>query len=302
MMSSNTYHISVLLHECIEALNILPNENYVDVTFGGGGHSKVILENLQHGKLIAFDQDDDAKANLPNHPNLIFANHNFRYLKRFLTYHNALPVSGILADLGISSYQIDTGEKGFSVRFDGPLDMRMNADAAKTAADILHTYSEQDLVAMFSAYGELRNSKTLALAIVNARKTGVRFETTQALIALLNQFAMGNPNKYYAQVFQALRIEVNDEMNALKEMLQQSMEVLKPGGRLVVITFHSLEDRIVKNFLKSGNFSGEKIQDEFGKIYKPFRLVNKKPIEASKEELKINKRSRSAKLRVAERI
>ncbi len=287
-----------MLDECIEALNIDANGTYVDVTFGGGGHSSEILKLLDKGKLIAFDQDNDALENIPKSDNLIFVNHNFRYLKRFLKYHNQIPVNGILADLGISSYQIDEGTKGFSIRFDGPLDMRMNQDMDLTAADILNNYSEEKLIYMFSTYGEVRNTKQLAREIISARKTGMKFITTKNFISFLDAFVIGKRNRYLAQVFQALRIEVNDEMNALKEMLEQSLEVLDKGGRLAIMTFHSLEDRIVKNFLKAGNFEGKLEVDMYGKSSSPFKLMNRKPIEASKQELEVNNRSRSAKLRV----
>lgn len=302
-MGEQGYHVSVLLQECIDALNIEPQGKYVDVTFGGGGHSKEILKRLSDGQLYVFDQDEDAIANIPDNPQLTFIGHNFRFLKRFLAYYKALPVNGILADLGISSYQIDAGSKGFSTRFEGPMDMRMNQASDRQASDVLMESNEEELVRIFSEYGEVRNSKTLARAIVEARQGGTRFESTKAFTAFLNRYAMGgNPNKYYAQVFQALRIEVNDEMNALKEMLMQSYEVLDKGGRLAVITFHSLEDRLVKNFMKTGNFEGVRISDEFGQSKKYFKLINKKPIEASPEELKVNSRSRSAKLRIAEKV
>lgn len=302
-MEKPVYHISVLLKECIDALNIVPDASYVDVTFGGGGHSREILRHLDGGKLYVFDQDEDAIANIPDNDQLVFVGHNFRFLKRFLSYHDAIPVQGVLADLGISSYQIDEGTKGFSTRFDGPMDMRMNQEAPLKASDILHDYSEEALVEVFSNYGEIRNSKTLAAAIVGARESGVRFESTKGFTSFLDAMVMGgNPNKYYAQVFQALRIEVNDEMNALKEMLLQSYEVLDKGGVLAVITFHSLEDRIVKNFMKSGNFEGERITDEFGRSKSYFKLLSKKPVEATKEELKMNPRSRSAKLRIAQKV
>lgn len=290
-----------MLQECIDALSIKANGTYVDVTFGGGGHSKEILKKLNDGKLIAFDQDDDALNNIPKSDNLIFVNHNFRFLKRFLKYHNQTPVDGILADLGISSYQIDEGSKGFSIRFEGPLDMRMNQSQELTAAIILNTYTEENLVYIFSTYGEVRNSKQLAREIVKARINGMKFNNTKGFISFLDSYVIAKRNRYLAQVFQALRIEVNDEMNALKEMLQQAKDVLKVGGRLVILTFHSLEDRIVKTFLKSGNFTGKLEVDLFGRVETPFKLYNKKPIEASKEELKINNRSRSAKLRVAEK-
>lgn len=302
-METQNYHISVLLQECIAALSIKPNGKYVDVTYGGGGHSKEILKKLDKGTLYAFDQDIDATENIVDNSNLVFVGHNFRFLKRFLKYHNAIPVNGILADLGISSFQIDEGEKGFSTRFDGPLDMRMNQEATLTAKAILEQYSQDELVRIFSEYGEVRNAKTLARNIVDARSRGVKFETTTSFVAFLESLVMGgNPNRYYAQVFQALRIEVNDEMEALKEMLQQAYEVLGEGGILAVITFHSLEDRLVKNFMKTGNFEGERITNEFGQSKKYFKVLSKKPIEASKEELKQNARSRSAKLRVAQKI
>lgn len=302
-MNEQGYHVSVLLQECIDALNIDSSGKYVDVTFGGGGHSNEILKKLDKGQLFVFDQDEDAIVNIPDNEQLTFIGHNFRFLKRFLSYHQAVPVNGILADLGISSYQIDAGSKGFSTRFEGPMDMRMNQESDLKASDILHEYSEGDLLRVFSEYGEIRNSKTLAAAIVDARQSGIRFESTKAFTAFIDRYTMGgNPNKYYAQVFQALRIEVNDEMNALKEMLMQSYEVLDKGGRLAVITFHSLEDRLVKNFMKTGNFEGVRVSDEFGRSKRFFKLINKKPIEASKEELKVNSRSRSAKLRVAEKV
>ncbi|MCB9257152.1 MAG: 16S rRNA (cytosine(1402)-N(4))-methyltransferase RsmH [Chitinophagales bacterium] len=302
-MEKPVYHISVLLQECIDALQIMPDGNYVDLTFGGGGHSSEILKRLDTGKLFAFDQDEDAYNNVPENDRLVFVPHNFRFLKRFLQYHDAIPVQGILADLGISSYQIDAGHKGFSTRFEGPMDMRMNQEASLKASDILHDYSEEALVQVFSQYGEVRNSKTLAAAIVSARNSGLRFENTSAFISFLEPLKMGaNPQKYYAQVFQALRIEVNDELNALKEMLMQSCEVLEEGGILAVITFHSLEDRLVKNFLKTGSFDATPETDEFGRRKKSFSLLHKKPIEASAKELKLNPRSRSAKLRVAQKL
>lgn len=302
-MGNHNYHISVMLNECIAALQLKPNGVYVDATFGGGGHSSEILKNIPNGKLIAFDQDDDAKANLPNNENLIFVNHNFRFLYRFLKYHQVIPVDGILADLGISSFQIDAAHKGFSTRFEGPLDMRMNQEGDLTAADILQQYSYDELLRILSEYGEVRNAKTLANALIQAKEKGMRFETTAALRAFLDKYSMGgNPNKYYAQVFQALRIEVNDELNALKEMLEQSYRVLKKGGILAIISFHSLEDRIVKNFMKTGNVDGKRVTDEFGVSQKYFKVLTKKPIEATAEEQKLNPRSRSAKLRIAQKI
>jgi 16S rRNA (cytosine1402-N4)-methyltransferase len=298
----STYHRPVLLQQCIEALNISPNASYVDVTFGGGGHSREILKHLDKGRLYAFDQDDDALRNIPEDDHLVFVNHNFRFLKRFLQYHGAVPVDGILADLGISSYQIDTAEKGFSIRFSGPLDMRMNTQAGITAQDVLMNYDEAELFRVFAEYGEVRNSRTLAAELVEARNRGMQFSTTDGLAFFLKTLAIGNENKYLAQVFQALRIEVNDEMGALKEMLQQSYEVLRPGGRLVVLTYHSLEDRLVKNFIKAGNFEGVEEKDEYGVSKKYFKSVNKKPVEADCKEVKENPRARSAKLRIAEKV
>lgn len=300
--SETHYHTSVLLHESIEGLNIQPAGIYVDATFGGGGHSKEILKQLnQEGKLLGFDQDEDAERNSLNDERFTLVKANFRDLKRFLRLHNALPVDGILADLGVSSWQFDTAERGFSYRFDGPLDMRMNKQGDKTAADVLNEKSADDLQKMFSTYGELRNAKTFAGAIVEARAQK-EFETIADLLSVCEVNKIGEKHKYLAQVFQSLRIEVNDELGALKNLLEQSAEVLKPGGRLAVITFHSLEDRLVKNYMKHGNFDDEPVKDFFGNIELKFKLITKKPIEASDKEHKENSRSRSAKLRVAEKI
>lgn len=301
---SANYHIPVLFHESIETLNVKPNGTYVDCTFGGGGHSKGILEKLdENGKLIAFDQDADAQQNLPNDERIIFVPHNFRYLQRFLRLHNVLPVDGVLADLGVSSHQFDEAERGFSTRFNGPLDMRMDKRQPRTAQDILLSYTEHQLHKLFEQYGEVSNSKTLAKYIVQNRST-TSLQTIDAFKAMIAPVVKGNPNKYLAQVFQALRIEVNEEMEALKEMLQQIPDVLKPGGRVAVITFHSIEDRLVKNFFKNETF--EEVQDENPFINtvkeKKLKIITKKPIEAAAEETKRNPRSRSAKLRVAERV
>lgn len=296
------YHTSVLLHECIEALNIKPDGIYVDATFGGGGHSKEILKQLgEHGRLIAFDQDEDARRNALNDERFTLVQANFVELKRFLRLHDALPVDGILADLGVSSWQFDTAERGFSYRFDGPLDMRMNRQAEKTAADLMNDMSADDLQQMFSLYGEVRNAKTLAVAIVEARSRK-EFETIADLMSVCEANRIGERHKYLAQVFQAIRIKVNDELGALKSLLEQSAEVLGEGGRLAVITFHSLEDRLVKNFMKHGNFEDEPVKDFFGNYEKKFKLITKKPIEAGEQEQRENSRSRSAKLRVAEKI
>jgi 16S rRNA (cytosine1402-N4)-methyltransferase len=301
---SSEYHIPVLYKESLEALNIKPGGTYVDCTFGGGGHSKGILQQLNaNGKLIAFDQDADAQQNLPPDERVVFVPHNFRHLQRFLRLHNVLSVDGVLADLGVSSHQFDEGERGFSTRFDGPLDMRMDQRQPKTARDILLSYTEQQLHKLFEQYGEVSNSKTLAKHIVQNRASA-SLQTIDSLKVLLQPVVKGNPNKYLAQVFQALRIEVNDEMGALKEMLQQLPEVLNSGGRAAIITFHSIEDRLVKNFFKNESF--EEVVDENPFINtvreKKLKVITKKPIEASVEETKRNPRSRSAKLRIAERL
>jgi len=275
----------------------------VDCTFGGGGHSRSILQGLnEKGRLIAFDQDEDAKENIPNDDRVLFVANNFRYLQRFLRLNGIDEVDGILADLGVSSHQFDEAERGFSIRFDASLDMRMDQRQTKTAADILNNYSEHELHKLFEQYGEVTNSKTLAKTIVEARRT-TQIKTIENLKNVLSPIVKGNPNKYLAQVFQALRIEVNDEMGALKEMLEQSPSVLKRGGRIAVITFHSIEDRIVKTFFRDNTFEAPE-ENPFAtteriKVLKP---VNKKPIVATKEEIKKNSRSRSAKLRVAEKI
>lgn len=296
------YHTPVLLHECIDGLAIKTNGRYVDVTFGGGGHSSEILKSLgKNGQLFAFDQDEDALKNALSDERLTLIHSNFREMKRFLRLHNGIPVNGILADLGVSSWQFDTAERGFSYRFEGPLDMRMNPTGGKTAADVLNEYDAESLQQMFSTYGEVRNSKTLANAIVETRRQK-RFETIADLKALAQLNRMGEEHKYLAQVFQAIRIEVNDELGALKDFLTQSAEVLDKGGRLVVITFHSLEDRLVKNFMKHGTFDDEPVKDFFGKYELKFKLINKKPITAGEAELKQNTRSRSAKLRIAEKV
>lgn len=301
--SGSGYHVPVLFHECLEALNIKPNGVYVDCTFGGGGHSRGILEKLnEHGTLIAFDQDADAQQNLPNDKRVVFVPQNFRHLQRFLRLHKFPKVDGVLADLGVSSHQFDEGERGFSTRFEGPLDMRMDRRTQLTAAQILVTYSEPQLHKLFEQYGEVTNSKTLAKHIVQHRKQA-SLKTINEFRALLQPVVKGNPNKYLAQVFQALRIEVNDEMGALKEMLEQIPQVLNHGGRAAIITFHSIEDRIVKNFLKQGSFE-EVPENPFIQQEKEvlLKVISKKPITASDEELKRNPRSRSAKLRIAERL
>lgn len=298
-----SYHVPVLLNAVVDNLNIQPDGTYVDCTFGGGGHSRAILQRLnQHGKLIAFDQDEDAKRNIPEDDRVLFIPNNFRYLQRFLRLNGVVEADGILADLGVSSHQFDKAERGFSIRFEASLDMRMDQRQIKTAADVLNEYSEQQLHKLFEQYGEVTNSKTLAKTIVEARRTAT-LKTIENLKNVLSPIVKGNPNKYLAQVFQALRIEVNDEMGALKEMLEQVPSVLKQGGRVTVITFHSIEDRIVKTFFKDNTFNAPDenpfATTERVKVLKP---VNKKPIVATNEEIKKNPRARSAKLRVAEKI
>ena len=299
----DVYHIPVLLHEVLEHLAIKPDGVYVDCTFGGGGHSRAILEKLDEGgKLVAFDQDDDARANVPNDPRVLFVPHNFRYVSRFLQLHGIKGVDGLLADLGVSSHQFDVAERGFSTRFDAALDMRMDQRQQKTAAHVLQTLSEPQLHKLFEQYGEVTNAKTLARTIVEARQTAP-LQTIDAFKAAIQGIVKGNPAKYYAQVFQALRIEVNDEMGALKELLEQLPQVLKVGGRAAIITFHSIEDRLVKVFFKRGTFEeAEENPFEMKRFENPFKAINKKPIEAGAEEARRNPRSRSARLRVAERI
>jgi 16S rRNA (cytosine1402-N4)-methyltransferase len=298
--SISNYHIPVLLNETLEALDIKADGVYVDCTFGGGGHSKAILERLDvHGKLIVFDQDEDARKNVPNDDRIVFVPQNFRHLQKFLRLQKAIPVDGILADLGVSSHQFDEADRGFSIRFDAALDMRMDNRQTLTAADILNSYSETELHKLFEKYGEVTNAKTLARTIVDHRLIAP-FKTILAFKQALQGIVKGNPNKYFAQVFQALRIQVNDEMKALEEMLEQTASVLKPGGRLAIISFHSLEDRIVKNYMKFGANVEPEADDVFGtRPDAVFKIISKKPITASGAELKKNPRSRSAKLRVA---
>ena len=296
------YHIPALLNESIDGLDIRPSGLYVDVTFGGGGHSREILRRLnQDGRLVAFDQDEDAIRNAIDDPRFIFVRSNFRFLKNFLRYHGIEEVDGILADLGVSSHHFDDAGRGFSFRFAGDLDMRMNRDAQKSAADILNEYPEEKIREVFAKYGELKNAHRIAASVVAYRQTR-RFSTTDDLLAVLEPFAFKDrEKKILAQAFQALRIEVNGEMEALTEMLSQALEVLKPGGRLSVISYHSLEDRLVKNFFKTGNFAGEIIKDFYGNWQTPFELVNRKVIVPVMEEQEENPRSRSAKLRIAEK-
>ncbi len=299
------YHNPVLLEECLDGLDIQPEGVYVDVTFGGGGHSKAILARLgEKGRLFAFDQDPDARANAEaiNDKRLTFVDANFRYLQKYLRLHGVKQVDGILGDLGVSSHQFDTPERGFSTRFEASLDMRMNPRTGTAARDVLETYSIEQLHRILGMYGELQNAKTAAQAIVAARANRP-IDTVSDLKAALQRYApRGKENKYFAQVFQALRIEVNDEMGALQEFLTQSADVLRSQGRLVVMSYHSLEDRLVKNFIAKGKFFGEVEKDFFGNDLKPLQSITRKPIEATPEEVAQNSRARSAKLRVAEKL
>ncbi len=296
------YHVPVMLREAIDGLDIKPEGIYVDCTFGGGGHSRAILERLtEKGKLIAFDQDEDAIRNLPEDPRLTFVPHNFRHIGRFLKLYKADKVDGILADLGVSSHQFDEAERGFSTRFDAPLDMRMDPRQPLTAAGVLQDLSEQELHKIFERYGEVTNAKTLARTITEYRQS-VPLKTIRQFKDALQSVVKGNPNKYFAQVFQALRIAVNDEFGALEEMLEQAPALLKPGGRISVITFHSLEDRIVKNFFRYGNMELPEADEVYGtRVDNPLLVINKKPILPSAEEIKRNPRARSAKLRIAQK-
>ncbi|HLP93906.1 MAG TPA: 16S rRNA (cytosine(1402)-N(4))-methyltransferase RsmH [Saprospiraceae bacterium] len=303
------YHETVLLYESIDLLGVTPGGTYVDATFGGGGHSRLILEKMGgKGRLFAFDQDEDAKRNteqpeFSGNQGFVFVPSNFRHLKRQLRAEGVRPgtVQGILADLGVSSYQLDTAERGFSYRFDAALDMRMNRQDGETAADLLNTRNAEELQRIFSELGEVRNAKTLAHAVVREREK-IPFRTTGDLVELCSKNLMGERMRYLSQVFQALRMEVNDELGALEDFLKDSLEMLAPEGRLAVITFHSLEDRMVKNFLKSGNVNGEINQDFYGNISRPWTLITKKPIEPGQKEIAQNTRARSSKLRVASKI
>ena len=301
-MSTPVYHIPVMLDPCIEGLAILPGGVYVDVTFGGGGHAKAILARLEGGQLFGFDQDSDALANAPQDPRFTFVQANFRDIKRYLRLHGIKQVDGILADLGISSHQIDAPERGFSTRFQGDLDMRMNQSAELSAKELLATADEGRLHKILGMYGEIKNAKTLAQSIV-AERSVKSFTTTEGFTAFLKRFApRGKEFKYYAQVFQALRIEVNDEMGALEELLLSAVELLKPEGRLVVMSYHSLEDRLVKSLMIKGKFQGEVEKDFYGNLLRPLEPVSRGAITASEEELALNPRARSAKLRIAKKV
>ena len=302
MADEQTYHIPVLLTQSVDGLNIHPEGTYVDVTFGGGGHSREILSRLgPNGRLLGFDQDEDAERNIVDDPRFTFVRSNFRYLRNFLRYYGISRVDGILADLGVSSHHFDDSERGFSFRFDGELDMRMNKRAGLTAADVVNTYSEERLADLFYLYGELKNSRKLAAAIVKARTTKEITTIGHFLDIVKPLFGKEREKKELAKVFQALRIEVNQEMEALKEMLNAATAVLRTGGRLSVITYHSLEDRMVKNMMKTGNTEGKVQKDFFGNVDAPFKLLNNKVVTPDADEIARNPRSRSAKLRVAER-
>ena len=298
----SNYHTPALLQECIQGLNIKPGGIYVDVTFGGGGHSKEILKNLLDGRLISFDQDEDARINILDDNKFLFIHSNFRYIKNYLRYYNIKKVDGVLADLGISSFHIDAESRGFSFKADAKLDMRMNKNMKKTAADLLTEYSEIDLINMFRLYGDIKNAGRLAKCIVAARKEKVISNIVEFVDIIKNETPKRFENKYLAKVFQAIRIELNDELGALKEFLHASGDIINENGRLVVMSYHSLEDRCVKNYIRSGNCQGEIEKDLYGNYERPFKQVNKKVIVPTEKEIKINPRSRSAKLRIAEKI
>ncbi|MBQ9561676.1 MAG: 16S rRNA (cytosine(1402)-N(4))-methyltransferase RsmH [Prevotella sp.] len=301
-MIIDSYHIPVLLHESVDGLDIKPEGVYVDVTFGGGGHSREILSRLtDRGHLYSFDQDADAEGNVKAQKGFTFVRSNFRYLKNWMRYYGVSQIDGLLADLGVSSHHFDDESRGFSFRFDAPLDMRMNKRAGMTAADVVNDYEEERLADVFYLYGEMKNSRRIASLLAKARQRR-RIESTQDLMDAVGIMAESRDKKELARLFQALRIEVNHEMEALKEMLQAATELLKPGGRLSVITYHSLEDRIVKNVMKTGNAEGKRQQDFYGRVETPYRLVTNKVIVPSQEEQERNPRSRSAKLRIAERV
>jgi len=300
---STDYHVPVLLKETIDGLHIQPDGVYVDCTFGGGGHSSAILAQLSDkGRLFAFDQDEDARQNLPEDSRVTFVPHNFRHLQRFLRFHQVTQVDGILADLGVSSHQFDEADRGFSTRFNADMDMRMDRRQGLTAFEIINSYTEQQLHKLFEQYGEVTNAKTLARTIVQRRAT-VSMKTIDGFKNAVREIVKGNPNKYFAQVFQALRMEVNDETGALKDMLQQSPKLLRAGGRIAIISFHSIEDRLVKNFFRRGTFDEPEENPFINNEPEPeLKVITRKPITAGEEELKQNPRSRSAKLRVAEKV
>ena len=295
------YHNPVMLDKCIEGLNIEPSGVYVDVTFGGGGHSRAILERLTTGHLYAFDQDEDAAQNAFNDERFTFIPQNFRYFKNFIQLYHGGKVDGIIADLGVSSHQFDTPEKGFSTRFDGPLDMRMSQMTPNDAATVVNTYDHEALTRILRLYGEMQQPHLVASDIIMARDTEPIETTAQLKAAVQNRLPRGKENKVLAQLFQALRIEVNQELDTLCAFLSQCPDVLKPGGRLVVMSYHSLEDRLVKNFMKTGNAEGKEDKDFFGNLQTPYTIITRKPIVPTDEEIENNSRARSAKLRIAER-
>jgi 16S rRNA (cytosine1402-N4)-methyltransferase len=296
------YHIPALLKESIDGLNIQPEGIYIDVTFGGGGHSMEILKRLTTGKLIAFDQDEDAASNIPSDKRFLFLNQNFRFLKNNLRFNNITSVDGLIADLGVSFHQFDEPERGFTFRQDAPLDMRMNKTGSVTAAFLLNSLDEEALAAIFFKYGELSNSRRIARQIATARIAKPLATVNDLIDAIGNQAPFRQEHKFYAKLFQALRIAVNHEIEYLQEMLEQSLSVLKTGGRLVVISYHSLEDRVVKNFMKTGNFEGEEKKDFYGNTETPFRIINKKGTTPDDREISNNNRARSARMRIAEKI
>lgn len=300
-MTNNEYHIPVLFHESLDALQIEADDIVIDVTYGGGGHSSEILNRLgEDGILLAFDQDDDALANKIDDERLLFANSNFRFMINFVRYYDVMGVDSILADLGVSSHQFDAGDRGFSIREEGGLDMRMNQNASLTAHQVVNHYPDKELYRVFNSYADLNNVHKVVQTILKARREKL-IETTKELVDLMRELVKGNKQtQFLAQVFQAIRIEVNDEMGSLMDFLEQSVQVLRPGGRLVVIAYHSIEDRLVKNFMRSGNFTGELNKDVFGRVLKPLNVVNKKPIIPTAEEIERNPRARSAKMRIAE--
>lgn len=296
------YHLPALLEESIAGLNLRPDGVYVDVTFGGGGHSRAILSHLTTGRLIAFDQDLDAAVNIINDERVTFLNQNFRYLKNNLRYLGYKEIDGLIADLGVSFHQFDEQERGFSFRSDAQLDMRMNRKSGIRASDLLRTYDEEQMAGVFYRYGELDNSRKIARAVVKARQTKPVLTVKDLSEAVESLVPFNQENKFYAKLFQSLRIEVNREMDALTEMLTQALQILKPGGRMVVITYHSLEDRLVKNFIRTGNFNGTAEKDFYGNLLVPFRAINRKVIVPSEAEVARNNRARSARMRIAEKI
>jgi 16S rRNA (cytosine1402-N4)-methyltransferase len=298
---ASEYHIPVLLTESVDGLDIKGSGDYVDVTFGGGGHSREIFSRLTSGRLFAFDQDEDAAANVIDSDRFFFIRHNFKYIRNFLRYYNVEQVDGILADLGVSSHDFDVAERGFSFRFDGDLDMRMNRDASQSAADIVNNYTEEQLRTIFREFGEIDNAGRLARQVVQVRDASPVKTIAQFKAAIAPCVPKLQESKYLAKVFQALRIETNKEMDVLREFLEHSIQLLKPGGRLVVITYHSLEDRMVKNYIKAGDFSGKQEKDFFGNVDSPLSAVNRKVIVPTDEEIERNPRARSAKLRIAEK-